>query len=279
MRIANSERGQRALAVLLVAVLAVTGCRGRTAPRVGVVASTSLIAAIVDAVGGGRFAVTTVAPAVGCPGQFDAKPADVITASQARLVVNQGWEPWFPNFVTAVENAIQGSRTQPRFVTASTQGNWMVPDVHKAASREIAALLAELEPRYADVIRARAQRYETQVDSAARVAKMMFWRRALPAVLASEKQEPFLTWLGFRMVATYGRAEDFSAQELTRLARVAIDSSVQLVVDNQQTGPEAGQPLAQSLKVKHVTLTNFPMDRDYAGTLLANAEALARALK
>jgi zinc transport system substrate-binding protein len=98
-------------------------------------------------------------------------------------------------------------------------------------------------------------------------------------VLAADRQASFLAWLGFRVVATYGRAEDFTAQELTRLARVAQDSGVGLIVDNLQSGPDAGRPLAEALKVKQVTLTNFPLHGDYIEALLANADTLAKLLK
>lgn len=107
----------------------------------------------------------------------------------------------------------------------------------------------------------------------------MFRGRNLPVAIASVQQAPLLEWLGFRVVATYGRPEEFSARELTRLARVAVDSGVGLVVDNLQSGPEAGKPLAEVLKVPQVTLTNFPGAEGYPQTLAANAAALVRALQ
>jgi zinc transport system substrate-binding protein len=117
------------------------------------------------------------------------------------------------------------------------------------------------------------------VDSTALEARAMFAGRMLPTVLVSDKQEPFISWLGFRVVATYGRAEDFTAQELTRLARVASDSGVKLVVDNLQSGPDTGKPLADGLGAKHVTLTNFPLRGSYRQALLDNAAALAQAIE
>jgi hypothetical protein len=132
---------------------------------------------------------------------------------------------------------------------------------------------------HADSIRAAAQRYETQIDSAAQVVRSLFTGKELPAVIASDKQAPFLSWLGFRVVAAYGNADDFSAHELTRLARVALDSSVQLVVDNLQSGPDAGLGLAQAAQAEHVTLTNFPLKGNYPETLLGNAQTLALAIQ
>jgi hypothetical protein len=59
---------------------------------------------------------------------------------------------------------------------------------------------------------------------------------------------------------------------------VASDSGVKLVVDNLQSGPDTGEPLAQGLGAKHVTLTNFPLQGSYRQSLLDNATALARAV-
>ena len=260
--------------VTLTALIAVTvfGC-ARPSGRIRVVASTTLISAIVQAVGGDRFAVTTIAPAGLCPGHFDLKPSDVTAANNARLILNHGWEAWFP----ALEKGI--IPPGPRRVTLVTQGNWMIPDLQKRAAAEITALLMELDTARADTYRLAAVRYEADVDSAAAAARTLLDGKTLPPVIAAEQQSPFVAWLGFHVVATYGRAEDFSAQEMTRLARVAIDSGVKLIVDNLQSGPDAGKPLAEALKVKHVTLTNFPLEGSYRQSLLDNATALARAVE
>jgi len=257
---------------LLIAA-AVLGCAQPRPGQIRIVASTTLISTIIHAVGGDRFAVTTIAPAGLCPGHFDLKPSDVTAANYAKLILNHGWEAWYP----ALEKAI--IPPGPRRVTLATKGNWMIPDMQKRAASEIASLLTELDTARADTFRIAAERYRADVDSAAVAARALLTGKELPAAIAAEQQAPFLAWLGFRVVATYGRAEDFTAQELTRLARVASDSGVRLVVDNLQSGPETGKPLAGGFGAKHVTLTNFPLQGSYRTTLLDNVSALARAVE
>jgi zinc transport system substrate-binding protein len=257
---------------LLLGVV-VSGCALPKSGRIPVVASTTLISTIVKAIDGDRFAVTTIAPAGLCPGHFDLKPSDVTAANYAKLILNHGWEAWYP----ALEKAI--IPPGPRRVTLATKGNWMIPDVQKQAAAEIAALLTELDTARADSFRLAAKQYQADVDSAAAAARALLIGKTPPATIAAEQQAPFVAWLGFRVVATYGRAEDFTAQELTRLARVAQDSGVGLVVDNLQSGPDTGKPLAEGLKVKHVTLTNFPLKGSYRQALLDNAAALAQAIE
>ncbi len=256
---------------LLIAV-AVIGC-ARPSGRIRVVASTTLISTIIQAVGGDRFAVTTIAPAGLCPGHFDLNPSDVAAANNARLILSHGWEAWYPSLEKAI------IPPGPRRVTLATQGNWMIPEAQKKAAAEITGLLQELDTARADTYRLAAARYQADIDSAAAAVQALFVGKALPATIAADQQASFVASLGFRVVATYGRAEDFTAQELTRLARVAQDSGVGLIVDNLQSGPDTGKPLAEALKVKHVTLTNFPLQGSYRQTLLDNAASLARAIE
>ena len=258
---------------ILLLTVATLGCTQPKPGRIRVVASTTLIGTIVDAVGGNRFAVTTIAPAGLCPGQFDLKPSDVTAANNARLMLNHGWEAWYPSLEKAL------IPPGPRRVTLATKGNWMIPEIQKKAAGEIAAILIELDTARADTFLLAAERYRSDVDSSAAAALSLLAGKQLPAVIAAEQQAPFLAWLGFRVVASFGRAEDFSAQGLTRLARVALDSSVGLVVDNLQSGPDAGKPLAEALKAKHVTLTNFPLHGSYRQALLDNVAELARAIE
>lgn len=263
---------KKLLVRLLLVGVSIFGC-ARPSGRIRVVASTTLISTIVQAIGGDRFTITTIAPAGLCPGQFDLKPSDVVAANNARLILNHGWEAWYPKLEKALVPP------GPRRVTLSTDGNWMIPEKQKQAAMEIAALLEGLDTARADTYRLAAERYLVEADSAAAAVRTLLNGKQLPAVIASDQQAPFLEWLGFRVVATFDRAEDFTAQELTRLARVASDSGVKLIVDNLQSGPDTGKPLAEALKVEHVTLTNFPLHGSYRQALLDNAAALAQAIE
>jgi zinc transport system substrate-binding protein len=259
------------MALTLLALM--TGaCRRPAGGPIRVVASTALIATIVNTVGGPAFSVTTIAPAGLCPGHFDIRPSDVLSANEARLLLNHGWEEWFPRLEQSIDNL------RLRRVTLLTKGNWMIPPLQAQAADEITALLVDLAPGRADSLRAALERYKARVDSAATVVRATLARKALPPVIAARQQAPFLAWAGFRVVATYGRAEEFTAGELTRLARVAVDSGVGIIVDNLQSGPDAGRLLADELEVGHVTLTNFPLDNDYPRALLDNTAALLRVL-
>ena len=121
---------------LLVLALLIGGCAGRKPGKPGIVASTTLISTIIQAVAPDYFKVTTISPAGLCPGQFDLKPSDITAANTAKLILNHGWEAWYPALVKAI------LPPGPQRMTLKTPENWMVPDLQKQAVDEITLLLA-----------------------------------------------------------------------------------------------------------------------------------------
>jgi len=92
------------------------------------------------------------------------------------------------------------------------------------------------------------------------------------------QKEP-LEWMGFMVVAEYGRQEAMSTREVVRLADIGKDRGVIMVVDNIQSGPDAGKGIAETLRAPHVVLTNFPSERGYLATLQENVDALLSAVR
>ena len=50
-----------------------------------------------------------------------------------------------------------------------------------------------------------------------------------------------------------------------------------MVVDNLQSGPDAGRGIAEALGVPHVILSNFPSENGYLATLGDNVAAVLAA--
>jgi len=262
------------LTLLILLALLIPACQPQPGKRqLKVVASTALIGAIVQTVGDGKVQVTTIAPAGMCPGHFDLQPQSIAAAQEAQLLLYHGWEGWMDKLKEEIKNPAGN------WIVVQTRGNWMVPPVQKKATNELTALLIKTAPADSAFFEKNRQRYLLQIDSVASVLNTMFADKNLPRVLASEHQAEFLRWLGFRVVGTYERAEQFTAQELSRLARVMVDSAVGLVVDNLQSGPDAGKPLAEAAGVRHVTLSNFPLEGDYLKTVLENGNRLLKVIE
>jgi zinc transport system substrate-binding protein len=97
-------------------------------------------------------------------------------------------------------------------------------------------------------------------------------------IIVSSMQKEVLEWMGFRVVGEYGRPEAMSAKEVVRLSKIGRDQQAIVVVDNLQSGPDAGKGIAETLGVPHVVLTNFPSEKGYLATLRENVDAVVAAV-
>ncbi len=256
-------------------------CGAISQPKLKVVATTSLIASVVQQVGKGEVEVVTIVPSGMCPGHFDIRPGDVKVLEQARLLLEHGFEGEI--FLDEMIKLIQNRKISR--VTLNVQGNWMVPEVYIRAIDRIVQVLSAAIPEHVDSFKFKASGYKQQILSLGRDIRRQAQelRIAEIKVVCSEMQAEFLTWLGFDIVATYTRPEDFTARELQEIIKKAKDANAALVVDNLQSGAKAGIPIARELSCPHVVLSNFPREFQgqfsYQESLKANAAKLFRALK
>jgi hypothetical protein len=68
-----------------------------------------------------------------------------------------------------------------------------------------------------------------------------------------------------------------STREIVRLSKIGREHRVIFVVDNLQSGPDAGKGIAETIGVPHVVLTNFPSEKGYLTTLGENVDAIIAA--
>lgn len=259
---------------LLWCLLLFTSCKNERVSdeSIKVVVSTSLIEAVVKAIGNDRVEVITIVPAGMCPGHFDLKPGDIATLSNARLFLNHGWERWTEELVKSVDNENLIMKT------VQIEGNWMVPQTQKKAADEIARILSLVDPpgkeRYMDNL----YHYKEIVDSVALEMRRLSEDLKGTKVLCSEYQVEFLKWLGFRVIATYGRPEELTPKHLIELVRTARSGGIEMVVDNLQSGQTAGKQIAEEADAKWAVLTNFPLRGSYTDALKENVNRLIQAI-
>jgi len=258
--------------VIILLILLLCGCGEHQLERTKVVATTSLIGSIVRAIGAERVELAVIVPSGMCPGHFDVKPSDVIKLSGAELILYHGWERWIGKLI---------SSSKARAVMMDVKGNWMAPDVHIKAAGKIADALCNVDPKGCKLFKGNLKRYKDEIKSALGEMEEKLSRLKGAKVICSKMQEGFLRWAGLKIVATYGRPEELTTREMVRLVKLAREKKVKLFVDNLQSGPKAGLRMAEEVKAKHVTLTNFPLGetRDsYIISLRENVEKLVEAL-
>jgi len=264
------------LCIVLLLTVAWSGNAAAEKP-LKVVAGSSLIEDIVRDLSGNRAEILTLVQGASCPGHENVKTSDFVFAAEADILLLHAFQRDMPQVRTMLE-AVGNTHLQVLYV--SVRGSWLIPDNQKEASRRVAEALTRVAPQEGRTFAARLQERIAQVDKLAARCEPLLAPLRGKAVLAASMQAEFLAWAGLDVLQTYGRAEDATAGELARLLRSVQGKQVCGVIDNRQSGAEAGLPLALELQVPHLVLSNFPDAGlgvpDYFSLLHANIQALTR---
>jgi len=263
-------------AIVLLCIL--SGCSGKpgeagsSEARTIVVSDTILSEIITSLLPSGRYRVESILPPGQCPGHYDVKLTDIEKMKKAVLIVSfRG--------MSFMEKAELDDRRQ--LVIDPEGRNWMVPDSYVKGLTLLAEQLSKHFPEDGAEIARRKEQAILLVKkgSEALVQKVTGAGLSGKPVIASSMQKEPLEWMGFMVVAEYGRQEAMSTREVVRLADIGKDRGVIMVVDNIQSGPDAGKGIAETLRAPHVVLTNFPSERGYLATLQENVDALLSAVR
>jgi len=260
------------LALLLVAAAV------PAAAQPTVVATHAVLGEFAQVVGGTAIQVVTIIPSGFCPAHYDLRPSDLAAVSQASLVLYSGLEPWMDTLLAAVGSAAHPAQT------VALSGDWNTPKGAESQVDAIAAALGKLLPQDADTFAANAAAYKQQL--AALGEDLLAQAQALHAsdvpVIAMAWQAPFVSWLGFPIVTTYGLPENLSLKDLVKLTQDGKDGNARLVIDNLQSGVSFGAKLAYEIGAIHVVLSNFPGAMPNTATVLdlftENAQSLFTAV-
>ncbi len=260
-------------AVVLLSVLVGVSFALAAAPTV--VATHSVLGEFVQAVGGDLVNVVTIIPSGFCPAHYDLRPSDVKAVSQAALVVYSGFEPWMDTLLSSV-----GSNAR----VLQLKGVWNTPEGAEAKIDAITSALSELLPENKETFVSNAEAYKKELSDLASSLKTKAKEldvNSIP-VICMKWQVPFVSWLGFDIVATYGVPESLSMKDLVQLARVGKEKGARLVIDNLQSGVNFGAKLAKEIGAVHVVLSNFPGAMPNTATMLdlfrQNADSLFSAI-
>jgi len=254
-----------AIGILLLGLFlssSVPGCSPPQSSKLKVVSSTSLIAQIVKEVGGDRVEVVNIIPPAQCPGHFDIKPSDIQKLSDADLFLLHGWqgEMFSQELIDSANNPdlevvkidIKGS--------CIIECNWMTPPVQLEATEMIASALAEADKEDSSFYQKQAKAYKDKIQAKADEIKAKLSEVDLSKVkvLCADMQADFIKWVGLNIVSTYGRPDSLTPQVVRELVDRGKEAGVSLVIDNLQSGKDAGKAIAEELGCKRVILSNFP---------------------
>ncbi len=217
--------------------------------RLQVVCTTTILGAVVEAVGGPDVAVHALVPFGMCPGHFDLSPAEARRLREADLLLRHGFERF-------LDRTRPGENTQ--MIRVNVNGNWMVPEVHVQAVNSVLDILTEREPAMADTFRQRAKEYIARVRDAETTTRNRLNAHRGTPVIASFMNRDLVEWYGFRVIATFPRDEEISVKVLHEIISKGRDARVKLVLDNRQSSGRIGHTIAQELDVPMVMLNSYP---------------------
>ena len=241
-----------------------------------VVASTSVLASIVEDLAGDKVRVVYMVSPSMCPGHYDVKPGDVVTISEARLVLYHGFEPWVKELIGAVNSTGSWNGSLVRI-----SGNWNTPDSLKKLYIRVAEALKD---SLGIDVSARLEKCLKKIDEVAEELKNIARENNFEnkPVVVMLWQKPFVEYLGFKIVATYGPPEKLSPKDISIIEENATRNHAILVIDNMQSGTELGSKIARDIGAVHVVLINFPDSvpgvNNVTQMMLYNAKLLAEAV-
>jgi zinc/manganese transport system substrate-binding protein len=268
-----------------------------SAGRIPVAASTNVWGSVVRAVGGDAVVIHSLIDDPSAdPHAYEAKPADMITLSSARLVVYNGggYDDFFPKLVA---NANSGARRVVAFDLAgkgpsgsTNEHVWYdLPTVKKVADT-VAAELGALSPAHKDTFAGNAATFAGKIDElAARTGRIGAEHPGAKAVVTEPVPEYLLQVAGLSDVtpAEFTQAveeeTDPPAQAMAELTGLLAGRRVAALIDNAQTETPVTRVLRESagkhgVPVVDVTETLPAGVTGYLDWMTRQVDALASAL-
>ncbi len=232
------------------------GCRSEETEELKVVTSTSIIASIVERVGGDKVNVVNIIPPAQCPGHFDVKPSDIQKLADADLFLLHGWQG------EMFSNELIASANNPELAVfrIDVKGNWMTPPVQIEAIDRITGILSQIDADNAAAYQKAAIELAARVEAKGVEIKTKLDKANLSSinVMCADQQAGFIQWAGFNIVATFGEPASLTPQVVKELVDKGRAGKVTLIIDNLQSGQDAGAGIAEELGIKRMTLSNFP---------------------
>ena len=224
--------------------------------KLKVATTTSLIEQIVERVGGTKVDVVNIIPPAQCPGHFDVKPGDIQKLADADVFFLHGWqgEMFSQQLISSANNP------DLNVVQLNIEGNWMVPSVQKEAAEKIVGVLIQVDSENGSYYQKLSTTYKESIALKETEIKAKLDKVDLSDtnVLCAEMLIGFVKWIGLNVVATYGRPDSLTPKVVKELVDKGRARKVSLIIDNLQSGQDAGAGIAEELGCTRVILSNFP---------------------
>ena len=271
---------------------------GTSRGKLRVVATSADLKSLVEAVGRERVEVESLASAEQDPHTFEVKPAQLVRARTASLVVRVGMdhEPWFARLKLPVEVMVLDASKNVRLIQTHTPrlraerhahvhayGNthyWLDPANVRAITADIRAALAKLSPSDAHVFDTNRNSFIEHLGR-----KTNEWQAALAPyrgtklVVMHDSWAYFADAFGMQIVAAAEPQPGVppSSAELAALFERMRAAGVKILVVDPGSNPALVRTISERTGAQVVRLK--PSGHDYVQLLEENVSKLAAALK
>ncbi|MCX7966107.1 MAG: zinc ABC transporter substrate-binding protein [Syntrophorhabdaceae bacterium] len=218
-----------------------------------------------------KYSVQAILPPDQCPGHYDIKVSDIERIKNAELIIAFKGLPFIKD---------EEFKDKKKLIVDAKGHNWMSPDYYERGLHVIGEMMAGHYRNDATEIERLKTEEIKKLKDIKDTLKKLIKDNGLSGkkIIASSMQKELLEWMGFNVITAYGRPESLTPKEIVRLIKTGEKEGIVMVVDNLQSGPEAGKSIAEALKVPHVVLTNFPDEKGYRETLKENTFKIINAL-
>lgn len=224
------------------------------------VLGSTLLEDIVSDLTAGRAKTRLLISGSACPGHTDVKASDLVFAANAQGIYVHPRQMTLPS-LTQLFAAKEQLRTRTHGIGVS--GSWLIPDVQIQASRAVAKTLVQGETSdFSEAVYGRLQKRIERIKDFSEGLESVRTRFHGKPVVSALMQKDFVSWCGFSIAATFGGAESMNPKILAEIIALARKRRVIGVVENLQSGKEAGLPIAEELKIPRAILSNFPGSDD-----------------
>ena len=287
------------IALVLAACSPGTASQAPAADALRVVATTTVFADIVSAIGGAHVTVDSIVPAGSGPEDYEPRPVDARKISEAELIVSNG--VGLDDFLTGIIDAA-GSATAERLVlgdgipTITIDGEenphfWLDPSlVEQYYVPAIRDTLTRLVPSAKSDIEASATAYAASLralDESNRTKLAVIPAEHRKLVTFHDAFPYFAAHYDFELVGVIleNPGQEPSAADLAALVRTIKEAGVTAVFSEAQFDPKLAQTLADEAGVTKVITTLYndslgPAPADtYVGLMTWDVDEIVKALK
>ena len=155
----------------------------------------------------------------------------------------------------------------------------MIPYINLKAAQELFELLSIWDKDNKEFYEKNFLDYSFRVNFVSNEITKKATNKYNKKIICNSQLSSFMEWLGFDIVASYGKASNLSSSEMLFLTKKIKEEKVKYVVDNLQAGTDVGRSLSNDLKIKHIVISNFALGNSYINTLKNNVKKIDKAME